>query len=163
MAAGPPNRVGAKEGDRHVLDVSGMHCASCVGRVEKALTSVAGVRSAQVNLATNDAVVVVEPGRFDADAVRAAVERLGEYRVAERRDEDWASVAPAADDAGLARDAIVAVVLSVPAMAFSMRWVPGVPLEMSNWLAFAVTAPVQLWCGRRFTVGAWRAARTPPT
>jgi Cu+-exporting ATPase len=45
-------------------------------------------------------------------------------------------------------------------MAFSMRWVPGVSAETSNWLAFAATAPVQLWCGRRFTVGAWRAART---
>ncbi len=154
----PPKRVGA-DGERHVLDVAGMHCASCVGRVEKALTSVPGVVSARVNLASNDATVVVEPGKYDESAIRAAVERLGEYRVTPRGDDDWASVAAAADD-GTGRDAVLALVLSVPAMAFSMHWVPGVSAELSNWLAFAVTAPVQFWCGRRFTTGAWRAAKT---
>jgi Cu+-exporting ATPase len=159
MAAAPPPRPSA-DGERHVLDVAGMHCASCVGRVSDALAAVPGVRAAQVNLATNDAVVVVEPGRFDADALRAAVERLGEYRVTPRGDDDWAAPPAPAEDAGLVRDAVIALALSVPSMAFSMRWVPGVSMEAANWLAFAATAPVQFWCGRRFTVGAWRAATT---
>ncbi len=34
------------------LEIEGMTCASCVGRVEKALKSVEGVESAHVNLAT---------------------------------------------------------------------------------------------------------------
>jgi Cu+-exporting ATPase len=149
------------DGERHVLEVAGMHCASCVGRVEKALLAVPGVRSAQVNLATNDAVVVAEPGRFDAVAVAAAVERIGEYRVKEREEDDWdAPPAVSAEDVGLARDALLALALSVPAMAFSMHWVSGVSAETSNVLAFAATAPVQIWCGRRFTAGAWRAARS---
>jgi Cu+-exporting ATPase len=158
--AASPRPTSESAGERHVLDVAGMHCASCVGRVSDALAAVPGVRSAQVNLATNDAVVVVEPGRFDADALRAAVERLGEYRATPRNDEDWAAPPAAAEDRGLLVDAVVALALSVPSMAFSMRWVPGVSIEASNWLAFVATAPVQIWCGRRFTVGAWRAAKT---
>ena len=39
------------------LDITGMTCASCVRRVEKALASVPGVERAAVNLATEEAMV----------------------------------------------------------------------------------------------------------
>ncbi|SLN72605.1 heavy metal translocating P-type ATPase [Roseisalinus antarcticus] len=39
------------------LEIEGMHCASCLGKVERALQGVPGVLSAQVNLATNGAEV----------------------------------------------------------------------------------------------------------
>ena len=39
------------------LNISGMSCASCVGRIEKALTKVSGVEQASVNLATETATV----------------------------------------------------------------------------------------------------------
>ena len=38
--------------DRLELAIEGMHCASCVSRIEKALAEVAGVEEASVNLAT---------------------------------------------------------------------------------------------------------------
>ena len=41
---------------KKTFDVKGMHCASCVYVVEKALKGVSGVNSAVVNLATNKAV-----------------------------------------------------------------------------------------------------------
>src|SRR5262245_42998685 len=145
MAAAPPRPAAPAAGERHVLDVTGMHCASGVGRVEKALLSVPGVVSAQVNLATNDAAVVVEPGRYDEAALVAAVGRLGEYKATPRSDDDWTAPPVQAADRGLAADAIVALALSVPSMAFSMRWTPGVSADASNWIALAVTLPVQLW------------------
>src|SRR3989338_8996510 len=45
------------EAEKFVLDVEGMTCASCVGRVERALKAVPGVQSASVNLATERAEV----------------------------------------------------------------------------------------------------------
>lgn len=45
---------------RVLLDISGMHCASCVGRVESALARVPGVKEARVNLATEQASVTFE-------------------------------------------------------------------------------------------------------
>ena len=42
---------------RLTLPISGMSCASCTGRVERALAAVPGVASVQVNLASEDAVV----------------------------------------------------------------------------------------------------------
>jgi Cu+-exporting ATPase len=57
-----------------------MTCASCVARVERALRRVEGVRSASVNLATEQATVEVEPG-LDLLRLKAAVEDAG-YEVA---------------------------------------------------------------------------------
>ena len=53
-----------------LLRIGGMHCASCVGRVEKALRGVVGVNEASVNLATGEARV-----SFDRDAQRRRRDR----------------------------------------------------------------------------------------
>jgi Cu+-exporting ATPase len=57
------------------LKIDGMTCASCVARVEKAISRVPGVQSAAVNLATEKASVTADPGvspQLLADAVRKA-------------------------------------------------------------------------------------------
>lgn len=56
------------------LDVAGMHCEKCVARVKDALEAIDGVTGADVDLASNSAVVT---GDVDAAAMVAAVEALG--------------------------------------------------------------------------------------
>jgi Cu+-exporting ATPase len=72
--AGPAS--GSDAGRRLTLPVEGMTCASCVGRVEKALARVPGVTSAHVNLASETASVSVRDSTGLAD-LAAAVERAG--------------------------------------------------------------------------------------
>ncbi|MFP6740934.1 MAG: heavy metal translocating P-type ATPase, partial [Alphaproteobacteria bacterium] len=62
------------------LAVEGMTCASCVGRVEKALGRAEGVAGVSVNLATEQAEVTYDPAVTDPAAVAEAIERAG-YRV----------------------------------------------------------------------------------
>jgi len=62
--------------DRIELSVAGMTCASCVGRVERALGKVPGVTAASVNLASERAQVHVLRG-VSAAALIAAIERAG--------------------------------------------------------------------------------------
>jgi Cu+-exporting ATPase len=64
---------------RTVLDipVRGMTCASCVGRVEKALGAAAGVEKAVVNLATERAHVELQPGVTDVRPIVEAVDDAG--------------------------------------------------------------------------------------
>ena len=64
------------------LAVEGMTCASCAGRVERALAAVPGVAEATVNLAT-EAATVQAAEAVDLDALRAAVQKAG-YSVGER-------------------------------------------------------------------------------
>ncbi|HET6626794.1 MAG TPA: heavy metal-associated domain-containing protein, partial [Nocardioidaceae bacterium] len=59
------------------LDIGGMTCASCVGRVEKALTKVDGVSAAQVNLAAETATVSYDPGAVRPDQLATAVAAAG--------------------------------------------------------------------------------------
>ncbi len=60
-----------------VLDITGMHCASCSASVEKALSQLDGVNSANVNLATEKATVQLLPHRVRVDELRTAVENAG--------------------------------------------------------------------------------------
>ena len=64
------------------LQVTGMTCASCVTRVEKALMTLSGVRNASVNLATEKATVMVNSS-VAPDALAAAVRKAG-YDVVSR-------------------------------------------------------------------------------
>ncbi|MDQ3930149.1 MAG: heavy metal translocating P-type ATPase, partial [Chloroflexota bacterium] len=84
------NRVEPGQGDPHtepapeqrplteaILPVGGMTCASCVRRVERALSKVEGVQSAGVNLATERATVKFDAEKTTPAALRAAIERAG--------------------------------------------------------------------------------------
>ncbi|SEJ40901.1 Cu+-exporting ATPase [Deinococcus reticulitermitis] len=59
------------------LDISGMTCAACVGRVERGLSKVEGVEAASVNLATERASVTFDPARTNAAALVRQVEDSG--------------------------------------------------------------------------------------
>jgi len=145
--------------------VKGMHCAACVGRVERALRDVPGVADAQVNLATERARVVVQPGQAALPELRAAVARAG-YAVPEdvaptpeAADRDRAE--RAAEIAALRRRLIVGAALSVPVLVGSMHEVfPWAPHWLRDpWLLLALTTPVQLWVGWRFHAGFLRELR----
>src|SRR4051812_31515241 len=79
------------------LAVEGMTCASCVGRVEKALKRVPGVTDAAVNLATERAHVTGHG--IDAEALVAAVDRTGFHASPIVEDQSPAAGTAAADEA----------------------------------------------------------------
>ena len=57
--------------------VTGMTCASCVNRIERAINKVPGVERAAVNLATERATVSYDPTATNVAAIAAAVEKAG--------------------------------------------------------------------------------------
>ena len=59
------------------LDISGMTCAACVGRVERGLKKVEGVEEANVNLATERASVTYDPAKTSAAELVAKVVDTG--------------------------------------------------------------------------------------
>ncbi|AWM87582.1 heavy metal translocating P-type ATPase [Microvirga sp. 17 mud 1-3] len=68
------------------IPIEGMSCASCVGRVEKAIKGVNGVTSASVNLATERARVSFDPSRAAPEAVAEAIRKAGYEPRAEKID-----------------------------------------------------------------------------
>ncbi|NVO06289.1 MAG: heavy metal translocating P-type ATPase, partial [Rhodoferax sp.] len=140
-----------------------MTCASCVGRVERALKKVPGVSAATVNLATESARVQMVPaatGQSGADAatqmqarLRRAVRDAGyEPRAADTMLQDnevsrWAGFAPVAW--GLALSA--PLVLPMLGDALDSHW-----MLPALW-QFLLATPVQFVIGARFYKAGWHA------
>jgi Cu+-exporting ATPase len=154
------------------LPITGMTCASCVRRIEKALRGVDGVGEATVNLVTARATVRYEPGKTNpnalADAVRGAGYEVPQEPVtptAPRVDAGARATAQAQAQAHeqrtMRRDFIVAAVLSVPLLVVAMSHgaIPGTDGTFGRWLQFALATPVVFGPGRRFLRLAWVALR----
>lgn len=148
------------------IGIKGMHCASCVARVEKGLRKVAGVESASVNLATEEAVVKFFSPGIDFRAVQKAVEDLGYTAVRRgevRGNEDEKAAESQDETQNIKRRFITGAVLGGLVMAGSMPgWIPvleAVPRGMMNFILLALTIPVMFWCGSAFLRGAWSALR----
>src|SRR5918995_630189 len=73
------SRATSTDGDTATctLDIGGMTCASCVGRVEKALLKLDGVAEARVNLATEVASITYAPSLVQLDQLTGAVAKAG--------------------------------------------------------------------------------------
>jgi P-type Cu+ transporter len=137
------------------LDVEGMTCASCVRRVEKALSAVPGVLGTSVNLATERATVEATSA-VPADALRAAIEKAG-YTAREpvvnstepaagSRLPDWRPVASSA-------------ALTIPLVAPMLLSLLGIDWTLDGWVQLALATPVQFWLGWRFYRSGAKAIR----
>jgi Cu+-exporting ATPase len=77
MTASTTKPAAGPAAERLALNVSGMTCAACQGRVQRALEQTPGVLGASVNLLTGDASVTYDPARITPDAVAEAVRTTG--------------------------------------------------------------------------------------
>lgn len=149
------------------LSVREMTCASCVGRVERALRAVPGVVDAQVNLATERALVTLVGGSA-ADMLPALTEAVSRAGYAAEPVSDGVADAAAAAGAPPARTAdfwsgpwsvAIPAALSLPLVApmvlgwFGIAW--NVP-ALWQWL---LATPVQFVFGWRFYRAGWKALR----
>jgi P-type Cu+ transporter len=151
--------------ERTSFGVTGMTCASCVGRVEKALRRVPGVLDVNVNLVTEKATVEHLPGEAGFQDLKRVVESAG-YSVVREREEpgegDGADVHERAYEKLKVRF-LVAAVLTALILLGSLPMMLGLMLPIStgwlNLVLLALATPVQFWAGWRFYEGAWGALK----
>ncbi len=141
------------------IGVGGMTCASCVGRVEKALKRVPGVQSANVNLATESARIAFPADWAQAAQMEALLRRAVRDAGYEPKAADAAINSP---DAG-AWDGFAPVAWG---LAFSLPLVLPMLGDLlgQHWMLapawqFALATPVQFVLGARFYVAAWHAVK----
>jgi Cu+-exporting ATPase len=147
--------------EKLTLPVKGMHCASCVGKVEAALKGVAGVSEATVNLATEKTTVTFPAGEVAMADLKRAVEAAGylllEPQPADEAAPDRERLERERENQQLKRKFVVGAVLSAPVILGSFPEVfPRVPPLLTNpWLLLVLTTPVQFWVGWQFHKGFW--------
>lgn len=139
------------------LPISGMTCASCAGRVERALGKVPGVQSVSVNLANERAHVEVL-GQMDPSVLIAAVDKAG--YTATLPQSETATDASQAQRLHRERWALLlAIALALPLVLpmlvepFGLHWM------LPAWVQFALATPMQFIFGARFYIAAWKAVR----
>ena len=113
------------------LDVTGMHCAACQGRVQRALETTPGVASAAVNLMTGNATIDYDPRATTPDALADVVRSTGYEATIPEPDRTVHDEQAARDAAGeaefreLRTKAIVSLVAGAIAMLISMPLMTG--------------------------------------
>ncbi len=148
----------------HTVDliVDGMTCASCVGRVERALAAVPGVIDASVNLATQRAQAIVLQG-VDVGRLQAAIKKVG-YNASEitkdSDSDDTLALRQAQEMSALGRSLLFATIFTLPVFLMEMgsHFVPAIHHFLAaslgntlNWyIQFALTTLVLFGPGLRF-------------
>lgn len=136
------------------LAIQGMTCASCVGRVERALRGVPGVLAAEVNLATERAAVTRARGAAPTAALLAAVQRAGYTAHAPQ-----AEAPAAAPRRGDGWKVLLAATLALPLMLPMLGELLGRHWMLDPLLQWLLATPVQFWLGARFYRAGWAALR----
>lgn len=119
------------------FEIKGMHCASCVNVLEKALKKVPGVSQANVNLANSKATVTADENVTD-EVLKNAVVGVG-YQIATEKAESVKG--KELDD--LRNKVIISLVLGGIILGGSFS-------GMSYWLQLLLATPVQFWAGLSF-------------
>jgi len=155
------------------LQVEGMTCASCVGRVERALKAMPGVIDASVNLAAETALIRYSSGLVDAEALAGVATKAG-YPAHPAASADSAARDERHDAAAviLRRNTLIAFLVGLPVfiLAMGQHVVPGMDSWIANsigtqtswWIQMTLSAVVMIFPGRMFLVkgfpALWRLA-----
>ncbi|MBP6991803.1 MAG: copper-translocating P-type ATPase [Spirochaetes bacterium] len=151
-----------REGARVDLVLTGMSCAACAARIEKAVGRRDGVNAAQVNLSAGTARVLYDPLKIKSyeiiDEIKKAgygAEKLGEDRP------DRASEIRREEIRSLGILVAVSAALSAPLVLSMVLMLAGVHTGLihDRWLQLALATPVQFVIGWRFYRNAWYGLR----
>jgi len=156
------------------IPILGMTCASCQNHIEAALSSTAGVQSAQVDLMANRASVVFDPALTAPANLIEAIRGAGYDAVLPRADAGAARPSSGDPTTAAARKAWVTLAAGAAAMLLSMSldsemgpldralmdiapWLYAMPPAFLRWSLLVLTAAVVAWAGRSIYLNAWRA------
>ncbi|MCG7333249.1 heavy metal translocating P-type ATPase [Salinicoccus roseus] len=149
------------EMEKAEFDITGMTCAACSNRIEKVLNRQEGVKSATVNLTTENAVIEYNPTMLTDRDLIARVEKLGYGAKPKQSAEDRVN----AKDKQLNRlkvKLIISALLSLPLLVTMLDHLFGIQIPailMNPWFQLALATPVQFIIGWQFYDGAYKNLR----
>lgn len=152
--------------DKVELKITGMTCAACSTRVEKALNKMAGVYSTVVNLAMEKATLEINPSEISVNDLKAKIEDLGygAHNATNVAEIDKEKKVREAEVGHQRFRLILATVFSIPlllAMIFHMMGSMGTlaHILLNPYLQWAIATPVQFIAGWQFYRGAYLALK----
>lgn len=144
------------------LQIGGMTCAACSGRLEKLLSRLPGVESAAVNLATERATVSAPAGAISQQQLIDAVIRAGFTAtplVSAVEQQATLEVENQRRTRAELRLLLLSVLLTIPLALPMLVMLFGVDISLPPWWQLLLATPVQFWIGGRFYRGAFNSLR----
>ena len=162
MATEIESRSSKEQGSSISFPVTGMTCAACVARVQRALGAEPGVIDASVNLVTKRAAVQYNPSSVTPQRLIDAVRATGYDAELPSTAADTLTIDSGQEDAearearALAVKATVSVCAGALAMVLSMALMGS---ALINYALLALTTVILVWAGRDIYRRAWKAVR----
>ena len=142
---------------KEIFPVEGMSCASCAASISSMLSATKGVKSANVNLASENVMVEYDPEEIALQQIEKIVETLG-FKLITAKDytREMQQDAQTRRLHKLLYKTILAVGLSIPIVLIAMVFHT---IPNANRIMLGLTLPVLLWCGNEFFIIAAKRAR----
>lgn len=140
---------------KKTFSVEGMHCASCVYSIEKALGKIDGLKSANANLLKNEVSVQYNPDKVTDQMLEKAVESVGYKAILKLKTNEQTRIQEEKKGNELANLQIKVVVSLVLGGLIVWGSFPGLiltaPLILKNFIVqFLLATPIQFWAGWEF-------------
>ena len=152
--------------EKVALSLSGMHCTSCAGIIERSLKKVPGVKVARVNFTAEKASVVVDSNLPSKNSLLEAVKRAGyKATVLDGTDPEFESRKQKEEISALFEKFTISFVLSLPMIYFMLldffKLLPGSTIlaPYIGIVSLILATPVQFIIGKGFYKGMWSALR----
>jgi len=142
---------------RLVIPLEGVHCASCVARIERALAAEPGISSASVHLPTRTAFVTYKPAEIQPERLKILIEKLG-YKVLEMSQEEGSGRELVA--LSLSRETASYLLKFWCACALAVIIVFAHLLMLSDFTVWLAATASWAWCGSHFHKGFIKALRS---
>lgn len=136
------------------IAIEGMSCASCVRRIENALSKVPGVMHASVNLATERAHIEAE-NALNTEQLTQAIESAG---FGAKLILPATETAKTSTTVSQSRPVVIAALLTLPLVLPMFTSVFGLDWNLPGWVQWLLATPIQFWLGARFYKAGWKAA-----
>ncbi len=142
------------------IQITGMHCASCVTVLTRALQKVDGVQTAVVNYSTEKATVDFDPAKANEPALIAAIKSKGyQAIIADGKDQSKiAEISRKKEIQQLKSQALISTILSLPIVITAM-FLMDLMIPGKDYLLWLLATPIQFYIGRSFYKGAWAALK----
>ncbi|WP_281176623.1 heavy metal translocating P-type ATPase [Shouchella shacheensis] len=150
--------------ETQTFDISGMTCAACANKIEKKLSKMDGVASANVNFALENVAVAYDKAQVAVRDMVEAVHKLG-YTIKPQTSKEETANDKEKEIQHQTGKFIFSAILSLPLLwtmvthfeFTSFLYMPD--LFMDPWVQLALAAPVQFIVGAQFYRGAYKALR----
>ncbi|TSC93823.1 MAG: Cu2+-exporting ATPase [Candidatus Berkelbacteria bacterium Athens1014_28] len=148
------------------LSLSGMHCASCAGIIEKSLKKIIGVKKANVNFASEKALVVFDEGQTNIENLIAGVKKSGyKATLVDEKDTEFEGKKREHEIRELWRKFLFGLIFSLPMLYFMLldffQWLPGGNILPPYFgiVSLVLATPVQFIIGAGFYKGMWSSLK----